>query len=115
MTMDLKTKKTGNCIIINLPDNIDMIMSSELEKNINTIFNEEANANFIMNLKDVTIISSSGLRIFITARRKLREVNKEIVLCNIDNEAVVETFKAAKLLDIFSVFSNENDAIAHFK
>jgi len=113
--MPLERKKTGNSVIIFLPATIDMVLSAAIEKELNIIFREDSESSFVMNLKNVNVISSSGLRIFITARRKLRESNREIVICSVEDEGVMETFKAAKLMDIFKIFKTEEQALEYLR
>ena len=50
--MDLRVEKEGNVLIIYLPDNIDMIMSSSLEKRINQIFSEESECDYIIESRE---------------------------------------------------------------
>ena len=113
--MALQQKTVGETIIIYLPQSLDMVLSSAIEGELNSLFMHKSECNFIMNLRDVTIISSSGLRIFITAKRKLRTRNRDMVLCEVKNDSVMETFKISKLFDILKVFPSEDEALEYLK
>ncbi len=99
-----------NCVVVTLPDQIDMLFSAAIERELQSLFQKKNASNFILDLSNVTLISSSGLRIFITAKRKLRSMNREIVLCGIKDESVSETLRVSNLKDILMVFPTETDA-----
>lgn len=109
--MAIELKKNGSCIVVLLPERIDMILSASIEKELYDIFQREKDCSFIMNMEKVQVLSSSGLRIFITAKRKLREQNREIVLCSINDEGIRETFTVSRLFDVIRVFPNEEEAV----
>ncbi|MBN1532884.1 MAG: STAS domain-containing protein [Spirochaetes bacterium] len=113
--MTLDSKKTGNCIIVKLPRQIDMVLSAAIERELQSVFQQEPLCDFIMDLSNVVILSSSGLRIFITAKRKLRSANREIVLCGVKDNGIIETFRVSQLLDIFKVFPSEDEALAYLE
>jgi anti-anti-sigma factor len=111
--MTLERIKSGTSIIVKLPRQIDMVLSAAIERELQTVFQQEPDCDFIMDLSNVVILSSSGLRIFITAKRKLRSANKEIVLCGVKDDGIIETFRVSQLLDIFKVFPSEDEALAY--
>ncbi|HRU65491.1 MAG TPA: STAS domain-containing protein, partial [Spirochaetota bacterium] len=64
--MDLNLKKSGNAVIIYLAGRLDVHLSADIEKEINKLINTEPDSHFVLNLKDVEYMSSSGLRIFVS-------------------------------------------------
>lgn len=112
--MDLNTKKVDNVIVIYLKGRLDVHLSAEIEKEINTIIQKESNAHMLMNLKDVEYMSSSGLRIFVSTMRILKESKRKLKLCNMNN-AVKKIFEVVELMDMFDIFESEEEALKSFK
>ncbi len=112
--MDLKTKKVDNVIVIYLSGRLDVHLSAEIEKEINNIIQNEADCHLLMNLKDVEYMSSSGLRIFVSTMRILKESKRKLKLCNMNN-AVKKIFEVVELMDMFDIFDTEEEALQSFK
>ena len=112
--MDFNTKKVDNNVIINLAGRLDVHLSAETEKAINALIKSESSSNFVLNLNDVEYMSSSGLRIFVSTMRVLKESKRKLVLCNM-NEAVKKIFEVVELTDMFDIFDTEGEAISYLK
>lgn len=112
--MDLKTKRVDNVIVVCLSGRLDVHLSAEIEKEINKIIQNEPSAHLLMNLNDVEYMSSSGLRIFVSTMRILKEQKRMLKLCNMNN-AVKKIFEVVELMDMFDIYENEDDAIKSFK
>ena len=111
--MDLNTKKVDNVIVIYLAGRLDVHLSAEIEKEINNIILNEPDAHLLMNLSDVEYMSSSGLRIFVSTMRILKESKRLLKLCNM-NSAVKKIFEVVELMDMFEVFDDEEQALGSF-
>lgn len=112
--MDLKTKRADNVIVVYLSGRLDVHLSAEIEKEINKIIQNEPNSHLLMNLNDVEYMSSSGLRIFVSTMRILKEQKRMLKLCNMNN-AVKKIFEVVELMDMFDIYENEDDAVKSFK
>lgn len=112
--MELNSKKTGNAIIIYLQGRLDVHLSADIEKEINKLITSEPVCHFLLNLKDVEYMSSSGLRIFVSTMRILKESKRKLVLCNMNN-AVKKIFEVVELTDMFDIFNSENEALEFLK
>jgi anti-anti-sigma factor len=112
--MDLKIKKDGNVIVVYLFGRLDVHLSADIEREINRIIKEEPSANLLLNLQDVEYMSSSGLRIFVSTMRILKENNRKLKLCNI-NSAVKKIFEVVELMDMFDIHESEAEALESFK
>ncbi len=108
--MELRTKKVDNAMVIYLSGRLDVHLSADIEKEINTIIKEYPDLNLVLNLDDVEYMSSSGLRIFVSTMRILKDNNKKLKLCNI-NSAVKKIFEVVELMDMFDVYENETLAV----
>ena len=112
--MELNLKKSGNAVIIYLEGRLDVHLSADIEKEINKLISAESASHFVLNLKDVEYMSSSGLRIFVSTMRILKETNRKLKLCNI-NSAVKKIFEVVELMDMFDIHESESDALESFK
>lgn len=112
--MDLKTKKVGNVIVVHLFGRLDVHLSADIEKEISKIISEEPTSHLLLNLDDVEYMSSSGLRIFVSTMRILKESKRKLKLCNIKS-AVKKIFEVVELIDMFDIYDNEEAALQAFK
>ncbi len=111
--MELKTKKVNNVIVAYLSGRLDVHLSADVEKEINKIINNEPTCHLLLNLSDVEYMSSSGLRIFVSTMRILKESKRKLYLCNM-NSAVKKIFEVVELMDMFDIFETEEEALKSF-
>lgn len=112
--MNLNLKKSENIAIIYLEGRLDVHLSADIEKEINKLIENDPKSNLLLNLKDVEYMSSSGLRIFVSTMRILKEGNRKLVLCNMNN-AVKKIFEVVELTDMFDIFNSEDEALKFMK
>lgn len=112
--MSLQTKKVGSIVVVYLRGRLDVHLSADIEKEINKIIKDEGSAHLLLNLAGVEYMSSSGLRIFVSTMRILKESNRKLKLCNM-NSAVKKIFEVVELMDMFEIYDNEDAALATFK
>jgi len=111
--MGLKTNKVGNVIVIYLNGRLDVHLSADIEKGINQIIKEEPECHLLLNLEEVEYMSSSGLRIFVSTMRILKDNKKKLKLCNI-NTAVKKIFEVVELMEMFDIYDSEEAALQAF-
>lgn len=107
--MDLKTRKEGKVRIIELEGRLDVHLSMEVESTVNEII-DNGELYLVFDLKEVKYLSSSGLRIFIAALRKLNKLGGKLKLANM-NESVKRIFKVVELIDLFEIYPSVEEAI----
>ncbi|MFC1669700.1 STAS domain-containing protein [Spirochaetota bacterium] len=112
--MPVETKKINNTLIIYIKKKLDVNTSPTVEEKIIDVIKSASQDNFIVNLKEVEYINSTGLKIFVTVLHMLRGTHKKIVICNINNE-IKNLFDVSGLMDIYKIFENENAAISSFE
>ena len=76
--MNINTKSVGNISIIYLVGRLDVHLSAEVENEINKIIQDNPSNHLLLNLKDVEYLSSSGLRIFVSTMRILKESQRNL-------------------------------------
>jgi len=112
--MNLNLKRVGNVVVVYLSGRLDVHLSAEIEKEINKIIQNESDTHLLMNLHDVEYMSSSGLRIFVSTMRILKEQKRLLKLCNMNN-AVKKIFEVVELMDMFDIYDTEEEALKTFK
>lgn len=112
--MDLNIKKVDNVAVIYLVGRLDVHLSADIEKEINNIIQSQPDSHLLLNLKDVEYMSSSGLRIFVSTMRILKESKRKLKLCNMNN-AVKKIFEVVELMDMFDIYDSEEEALKSFK
>ncbi|HCL56582.1 MAG TPA: anti-sigma factor antagonist [Spirochaetia bacterium] len=110
--MGLQTEKKGDIVIIYLQGRLDVHKSLEVEQDINEII-EKGEKNIIFNLKELSYLSSSGLRVFIATLRKLKEINGLLKIAEIQAN-VAKIFKIVEFDDIFEMYNTTEEALKSF-
>lgn len=111
--MNLNVKRVNNVVVVYLTGRLDVHLSAEIEKEINKIIQNESDTHILMNLNDVEYMSSSGLRIFVSTMRLLKEQKRLLKLCNM-NSAVKKIFEVVELMDMFDIYDTEEEALKSF-
>ena len=86
------------------------MLSQQLENHVNEHI-DKGESFILYNLKRVEYMSSSGLRVFISTMRKLKEKDGDIRLCHV-NESVSKILKIVDLEGMFNIYETEEDAIS---
>jgi len=108
--MDIKTETKNKWLVFYLEGRLDVTLSQQLEAMV--IEKIDSGINFILfNLDKVEYMSSSGLRVFISSMRKLKDKKGEIRLSNM-SESVRKILKIVDLEGMFNIFDNEKSALA---
>ena len=80
---------------------IDTLTSPDLESALNPFLLEE-NTQITIDFKEVSYISSSGLRVIIKAAQKAKSVNGEIELINL-NDSVAQVLEITGFQSFFKI------------
>ncbi|HOP29635.1 MAG TPA: STAS domain-containing protein [Spirochaetota bacterium] len=112
--MEFNFRKNGNAIIIYLKGRLDVHQCAEIEQEISKLMSFELTSHLLFNMKDVDYISSSGLRIIVSTMKILKEDNRSMAICNINN-AVKKIFEVVQITDMFNIFDSEEKAVTFLK
>lgn len=110
--MELTTRKEGNVQIIQLEGRLDVHLSLEIEQAVNDLI-DKGEKYLLFDLANVQYLSSSGLRIFIAAMRRLKGVDGNLKLANM-SESVKKIFKVVELIDLFEIYPSVEEALKAF-
>ncbi len=112
--MKLKTKEVKGITVIELDGNVmggpDALALNDF---LHTLITEQKN-HVVVDLKEVSFINSSGLGMLIGGLTTLRHAGGEMKLARASKK-VESLLEMTKLLKVFDLHKNVNDAIASFK
>lgn len=102
--MEIKLEKNGSTMLVALKGRLDSVSSPEMEKEV--VGNLDNINNLTLDLKDLSYMSSAGLRVVLTCQKKINAVAGTMVVKNV-NEMIMDIFEATGFSDILTI---ENDA-----
>lgn len=102
--MEIKTNVTGNKMEIALEGRLDTNTSPEFEKEIFPKL--EGISELVLDIKDLSYMSSAGLRVVLSCQKKMNNVKGTMVVKNV-NEMIMEVFEATGFDTILTI---ENEA-----
>lgn len=107
--MIIKKEKVGDFSILNIHGRIDTVHSTELEVVVNKLF-DSGEKNIIFNCNEMNYISSSGLRVFLVAQKKIIPIQGKLYLCNMQ-PAIREIFQISGFSNLFKIFDTQEEAL----
>lgn len=94
-------------IILKIEGRIDGLTSKQIQTEIDDILNSGVK-NLIFDLADLNYLSSSGIRVFIEAMKKINKVGGQLYLVSLSRH-IVEVLKISGLTPLFKVFDSFQD------
>lgn len=111
--MDLAVTKINQCDLIEIIGRIDSYSAPQLDEVLKALVGDD-HYNIIVNLQDVSYISSSGILAFVKIQRKFKRKNRgEIVFVNVPN-LVFSSFEMVGFNTVFRFFDDIPAAAGHF-
>ncbi|NLO02131.1 MAG: STAS domain-containing protein [Bacteroidales bacterium] len=107
--MKISKEKITDFTVINIDGRIDTNNYSDLEEELNRLFNSRE-TNLIINCSGLNYICSSGLRVFLVTQKKAISVNGKLSFCNLQ-PAIKEIFTISGFTSIFQIFDTLEQAM----
>ena len=107
--MIITKEKIGDYTVLNFKGRIDTIHSSALEVEVSQLF-VSGEKYLIFNCSGVNYISSSGLRVFLVAQKKVLSLDGKLFLCNMQ-PAIQEIFRISGFSNLFRIFDTLEEAL----
>ncbi len=107
----MKIEKEGKegAVVVRIAGRIDTTGSSEVSDAMKEII-ESGEKKIVVNFSQVEYISSSGLRVFISALKQLKNTGGSLILCEL-KPFVYEVFDLAGFTRIFVISDTVEDAL----
>ena len=99
--MKTKVTKEEGQIIVAFTGRLDTPAAQEANPVINPLL-DEADKTIILDCKEMSYISSSGLRIFLTLRKAAEDKGGKIIIQNI-NDDIRSVFMMTSFLNLFEI------------
>ena len=102
-------------LVIFMPRMLGHVNSIDVgQEIILTIRKEPPELSILLNCKDLAQINNSGLRVFVITMQKLKQSERKLNLCNV-NEAVFKFFEEAGVVNEFQIFDSAEKALETLK
>lgn len=108
--MEIETSLHDKVIAVTVKGRVDVNNAEKLSEHLNK-YASAGSARLVIDLKDVTYISSAGFRALLITARSVRQVDGKLALCGVVGE-VKRLFDMASFTDLFVILPNLDDAIA---
>ena len=111
--MDISEKRIGDVNVISLSGRLDAYSANEVEKKLDSLI-DAAQVRLVISLEKLEYISSSGLRVFLAALKKMKKQQGDIKLACL-KPYIKEVFDIAGFTQLFNMFDTEEAAVNSFK
>ena len=107
--MNISESKQGNVTILQPQGKLDSMSSPELDKRLTGLI-ESGTRQITVNLEGLDYISSAGLRVFLSAAKRLKQAQGKLALAN-PSAQVQQIFDIAGFASILPIFKTLNEAV----
>lgn len=107
--MQVTEEDRGDLTILRVEGRIDSTSSPILDKKVNALI-DEGHHRLLLNLENVEYVSSAGMRLFLSATKKLKSLGGAFIVCA-PTEDVMDVIKMAGFHHILTIVSSEKKAL----
>ena len=109
--MQISARRLDKITIFDISGDIDLSTSPELRKPLLRELRELRTPRVVLNLKAVRYVDSSGVASLVEGLKAARDVGSRFILFGL-NTTVREVLQLSKLVRIFEIYDNEDQAVA---
>ena len=110
--MKITQSQKDDITVLSIEGRLDTLSSSELQASLQGLINGGQH-QILIDCTELEFISSSGLRVLLSAGKQLNSLRGKIALCAL-KDRIKEVFDIAGFTMLFSIFSDETAALEHF-
>ena len=99
--MEIKLERQNTVVTVYLKGRLDTLAAQEVSKQLESL-TDDASGTIIMDCTDMSYISSSGLRIFLTLRKAAAEKGGKVIVRGISND-IRSVFMMTGFLNLFEI------------
>jgi anti-anti-sigma factor len=107
--MDISEDRRADTVILGLSGKLDALNAKIFENKVLGVIGSGAQ-RLIVDLSQLEYVSSSGLRIFLLAAKRLQPTNGKIGLCGLQDQ-IRQVFDLAGFSSILSIYGSRDEAI----
>ncbi len=110
MDLQIETRCSGHCHIIDVDGEIDLYTSPKLREYIFKTIKQQKPTQLIVDLSDVIYTDSSGIATLVEGLQMARAHDSAFKLVGL-SETVMEVFQLVRLNRVFDIYQTEADAL----
>ena len=107
--MDISEDRRADAVVLALSGKLDATTAKTFEDRILGVFNSGAQ-RLVVDLSQLEYVSSSGLRVFLLAAKRLQATEGKIVFCGLQDQ-IRQVFDLAGFSSILSIYGSRDEAI----
>ena len=107
--MDISEDRRADAVILALSGKLDATTAKTFEDRILGVINSGAQ-RLVVDLSQLVYVSSSGLRVFLLAAKRLQATDGKIVLCALKDQ-IRQVFDLAGFSSFLSTYGSRDEAI----
>ncbi|WP_432738163.1 STAS domain-containing protein [Maridesulfovibrio sp. FT414] len=109
--MDIKIRRHGDTVVVELGERIDAYGSGELDMILDNLFSNENPVCMVFDMGGVRYLSSAGIRSIVRTMKRLKQNNGSLALCGVQPYCrnVLETAGMLRSLNVFNSRSEATD------
>jgi anti-anti-sigma factor len=111
--MEIIEQIENDLVILKIKGRLDTSNYTYFEERINELING-GTLKILVDCSDMVFISSSGLRVFLVALKRLTTLKGRLVISAL-NENIAEIFSISGFTGIFEIFPHFDQAVKSFK
>ncbi len=108
--MEIDTALQNNVTAVTVKGRVDSSTAEKLRDHLTEVI-RAGSARLVIDLKDVTYISSAGFRTLLITARSVENAKGKLALCGVGGE-VKRLFDIASFTELFTILPNRDDAVA---
>ena len=108
--MEIDTASLDTVTAVAVKGRVDSTTAEKLRDHLSAVI-QSGTARLVIDLKEVTYISSTGFRTLLIAARSVDNAKGKLALCGIGGE-VKRLFDIASFTELFTILPNRDDAVA---
>lgn len=110
--MEIIEKKLGDINVLSISGRLDAFYATEMEKSLESLLNA-GQLRLVIDFSSLEYISSSGLRVFLSALKKVRKQQGDIKMSQM-KPCIREVFDMSGFSQLFNIFDSDDEAIKGF-
>jgi anti-sigma B factor antagonist len=107
--MDITGNKSKSSVVLELRGRLDTISSDGLRSEIEGLM-ERGERQLMLDFSGLNYVSSSGLRVLMTAAKRVKAVNGMLALVSLNRQSQV-VFQIAGFSSVFTVYPSQEEAV----
>ena len=106
----VSSHQSVNVVELFLPDDLDSAEFDRLNEGLATVFSDQPNARWILDLAQVRYMGSAALGLMVNIRQRVKSMEGRLALCHLST-GLHQIFKACCLERLFTIARTREDAL----